>query len=380
MRDFFWWCAGADDHILSQCPKSEHIKFGSIGATVLFTGILAALSGGYALYTVFDSVVAAAAFGLLWGAVIFNLDRFIVSTIRKEGKFGKEFLQILPRLVLALVLAIVISKPLELRIFQKEIDSVLEEKKAQLALEHQKLINQQFTEADSVRKDIDRIKAEIGTKSAQRDTLYTQMSSESDGTGGTKKIGRGPIFQEKKAQYDKIDTELKVLQEQASLLIAQRQKRIDTLAAQRDKAIAQGKARFEDYGGIMARMEALDKLPFMPSFFIMLLFICLETAPIFTKLISKRGPYDDLLRDVESTTELDSLEKLEHRRREYDTRKVIDEAGKESRMEHYSHNRRETVKADADTDLELARTNAHARLKTGKEKIRRETDSYMDAL
>ncbi|MFC6996284.1 DUF4407 domain-containing protein [Rufibacter roseus] len=378
MRNFFWWCAGADDTILAQCPKSEHVKFGSIGATVLFTGVLASLSGGYALYTVFDDVWAAVAFGLLWGAVIFNLDRFIVSTIRKEGKFWKEFLQILPRLVLALVLAIVISKPLELRIFQKEIDSVLEEKKAQLALEHQKLVNQQFTETDSVRKDIDRIKSEIATKSAQRDTLYAQMSAESDGTGGTKKIGRGPIFQEKKAQYDKIDAELKQLQEQNSLLIAERQNRIDTLTAQRDKSIAQGKARFEEYGGLMARMEALQKLPWLPSFFIMLLFICLETAPIFTKLISKRGPYDDLLRDVETTTELESLEKLEHRRREYDTRKAIDEAGKDARMEHYSYNRRETVKTDADVDLELARTNAHARLKTGKEKIRRETETYMD--
>ncbi|MBA9077685.1 DUF4407 domain-containing protein [Rufibacter quisquiliarum] len=378
MRNFFWWCAGADDHILAQCPKSEHVKFGSIGATVLFTGVLAALSGGYALYTVFDSIPAAVAFGLLWGMVIFNLDRFIVSTIRKEGRFGKEFLQILPRLVLALVLAIVISKPLELRIFQKEIDSVLEEKKAQLALEHQQLVNKQFTETDSVRKDMDRIKVEIAAKSAQRDTLYAQMSAESDGTGGTKKIGRGPIFQEKKAQYDKIDAELKVLQEQNSQLIAERQKRIDTLTAQRDKTIAQAKARFDDYGGLMARMEALDKLPWLPSFFIMLLFICLETAPIFTKLISKRGPYDDLLRDVETTTELESLEKLETRRREYDTRKAIDEAGKDARLEHYSYNRRETVKTDADVDLELARTNAHARLKTGKEKIRRETDAYMD--
>ncbi|WP_066506488.1 DUF4407 domain-containing protein [Rufibacter sp. DG15C] len=378
MRNFFWWCAGADDRILAQCPKSEHIKFGGIGATVLFTGILASLSGGYALYTVFDSVPFAVAFGLLWGAVIFNLDRFIVSTLRKEGKFGREFLQVLPRILLALVLAIVISKPLELRIFQKEIDSVLMEKKAELALEHQKLVNKQFTETDSVRKDIDRLKAEMATKSAQRDTLYTQMSAESDGTGGTKKIGRGPIYTEKKAQHDKIDLELKQLQEQTTQLIAERQKRIDTLTAQRDKSIAQGKERFDNYGGLMARIEAMEKLPLLPSLFITLLFICLETAPIFSKLISKRGPYDDLLRDVESEVELDSLEKLEGRRREYDTRKAIEDVGKDARIEHYSYNRRETVKADADADLELARTNTQARLKTGKEKIRRETDAYMD--
>ena len=42
----------------------------------------------------------------------------------------------------------------------------------------------------------------------------------------------------------------------------------------------------------MARINALDKLPWLPSFFIMLLFLAIETSPIIAKLLSPRGEYD----------------------------------------------------------------------------------------
>ena len=77
---FFWWCSGANQDVLMDCPQSEHNKYVGIGATVFFTGVLAMLSGGYALFSVFKSTYTAAAFGIVWGLVIFNLDRFIVSS------------------------------------------------------------------------------------------------------------------------------------------------------------------------------------------------------------------------------------------------------------------------------------------------------------
>ncbi|MDX5347120.1 MAG: DUF4407 domain-containing protein, partial [Hymenobacteraceae bacterium] len=284
MNRFFWWCAGADDELLRQCPKSEHIKFAGIGATVLFTGVLASFSGGYALYTVFGTAWQAVAFGLLWGAVIFNLDRFIVSTLRKEGRFGKELLQVLPRLVLALLIAVVISKPLELRIFEKEIDSLLQRKQAELALEHKKLVAQQFSETDTIKSEIAGLQAQVAAKEQERNRLYEEMKAEADGTGGTQKIGKGPIYEEKKRQYDKIDEELKQLQVQIQEQIAKREERIGSLTQNQDSVLATAQQRFSNYDGLMARMNALDELPFLPSLFIMLVFIALETAPIFTKL------------------------------------------------------------------------------------------------
>ena len=127
LHRFFLLCSGASTELLLQCPRSEQVKYAGIGATVFFTGVLAALSSSYAFYMIFDSKILAGIFGLFWGAMILNLDRYIVSTVKKEGKVGKEILQMIPRFMLAIVLAFVISKPLELKIFEKEINQVLAE-------------------------------------------------------------------------------------------------------------------------------------------------------------------------------------------------------------------------------------------------------------
>ena len=62
-------------------------------------------------------------------------------------------------------------------------------------------------------------------------------------------------------------------------------------------------------------MEALSRLGkdsraiWVASIFITLLFIAIECAPIFVKLISTRSPYDYLLYDLEQDVEIPILEK-----------------------------------------------------------------------
>lgn len=109
---FFWFCSGANFSILQKVP-TESNKYLGIGATVFFTAVFAALAGFYALYTVFQTGVIALIFALLWGAMVFNLDRFIVSSMRKKERGWSEWKLAIPRLVLAILLAVVISKPLE---------------------------------------------------------------------------------------------------------------------------------------------------------------------------------------------------------------------------------------------------------------------------
>ena len=84
LQRFFIFCSGADTDILEDCSSGEQTKYAGIGATVFFTAVMAAIAGSYALFTVFDNLVTAIFFGLIWGLLIFNLDRFIVSTIKKR--------------------------------------------------------------------------------------------------------------------------------------------------------------------------------------------------------------------------------------------------------------------------------------------------------
>ena len=99
LKRFFILCSGADTAILADCSAGEQNKYAGIGATVFFTAVMAFIAASYALYTVFDNYIIAAFFGCIWGLLIFNLDRFIVATIKKKDSFIDEFLQATPRIV-----------------------------------------------------------------------------------------------------------------------------------------------------------------------------------------------------------------------------------------------------------------------------------------
>ncbi|NBN99675.1 MAG: DUF4407 domain-containing protein, partial [Flavobacteriia bacterium] len=122
---FLWKCGGADAQILKYAPYSDHIKNAGIGGVVLATTVMAMVAMGFAMWVVFDGnlwVVFPAAF--VWGLIIFNLDRFIVSTVKGDGTekitLG-ELVSMLPRLVMAVIIGLTISAPLETFIFDKEI-------------------------------------------------------------------------------------------------------------------------------------------------------------------------------------------------------------------------------------------------------------------
>lgn len=135
---FLWWCAGARPDIVEQYP-TEHSKYFGIGGTILFTALMASFAGGYAFYTAFQNPFLAIIFGIFWGCLIFNLDRYIVSTIGKGDGTTKitkaEWIAASPRLLMALILGFVIATPLELKIFEPEIKTIVERLKIDKAEE-----------------------------------------------------------------------------------------------------------------------------------------------------------------------------------------------------------------------------------------------------
>lgn len=300
---FFWFCSGADTEMLKKCP-SEKAKYTGIGATVFFTGVFASLSASYALFTVFDNFFSAVAFGIVWGLMIFNLDRFIVSSMRKDRVKGREFAMAIPRLLLAVLISVVIARPLELKIFEKEIAPelvVMEQEK--FALQERELMNRFVPYQDSLRSQITSLKNEINAKARSRDELLRIAQEEADGTGGSRRRNLGPIYKVKKADADKAQQEL-------IELTAQNQERIagiETILSENIRAMNNELQELDRsrLNGPAARMEALDRITqnsnaiLWAHWFILLLFIAVETAPVFVKLISPKGPYDNILRMTE---------------------------------------------------------------------------------
>lgn len=301
LKQFFILCSGADKNLLEGCSDGEQTKFVGIGATVFFTAVMAFIASAYALFTVFDNVIPALLFGFVWSLLIFNLDRFIVSTIRKRDSFANEFLQATPRIILAFIIAIVISKPLEIKIFEKEINTVLLKEKNAMALNNKKEVANYFkSDLDKNKNEIKSLKAEIANKEKEVNTLYDTYIKEAEGTAGTKLMGKGPVFKEKIAKHDLAKKELDTIQKNNLAKIAVLENGTKTLQTDLDKKVTETQPIIDGFDGLMARINALNKLPWIPSFFIMLLFLAIETSPIIAKLLSPRGEYDFKLEDLET--------------------------------------------------------------------------------
>ena len=326
LKKFFILCSGADHALLDTCAPGEQNKYAGIGATVFFTALMAFVASGYALYTVFDSIPIAVGFGFIWGLLIFNLDRFIVSTIKKRESILDEFLQALPRLILALIIAIVISKPLELKIFEKEIDRVLLEQKNDLTLANQIQIGEQFIPAVTLLDNqIKELKNQIVAKEQEVNDLYTTYITEAEGTAGTNRLGKGPVYKEKRDKHDAALADLKLLKESNADKIAAIEIEKNDLVATYETRVAETQPIIDNFDGLMARIEALNELPWIPSFFIFLLFLAIETTPIFAKLISPRGEYDLRLADAEGELTSWVTQKANQRKNLIDADNVVND-------------------------------------------------------
>lgn len=293
LKRFFLLCSGVDTDIVNGCSNGEQNKYAGIGATVFFTAVMAFIAASYALFTVFDNVYIAIAFGLVWGFLIFNLDRFIVSTIKKRDNFLDEFIQASPRIILAIIIAVVISKPLEIKIFEKEINTVLLKEKNEMALANKKQVANYFqSDLDKNKAQIDSLKSDITKKEKEVNDLYSTYITEAEGTAGTKKLGKGPVYKEKREKHDAALQDFAALKTANQTKITDLEVKAKTLQADLDKKVTETQSIIDGFDGLMARINALNKLPWLPSFFIMLLFLAIETSPIIAKLLSPKGEYD----------------------------------------------------------------------------------------
>ncbi len=294
-------CSGADPDLLNESPKSEQIKYAGIGGTVFFTAVMAFISGSYALYTVFDNVYISIAFGLVWGLLIFNLDRFIVSTIKKSDSKWKELLQATPRIILAVIIAVVISKPLEMKIFEKEINQVLLEQKNELSLQNKNQIAQQYTpEIERLEREISTILNSVDSKEEEVNQLYETYIAEAEGRKGTLLLGKGPVYKEKREKHDALLSELQSLKKESKEQINEKQAAIAQLRTQQENQVVTSQPIIDGFDGLMARINALGELAWFPSFFILLLFLAIETAPVFAKIMAPKGAYDLKLEEQEN--------------------------------------------------------------------------------
>jgi Domain of unknown function (DUF4407) len=383
LTNFLIICSGADKKILDECTIKEKNKFIGIGSTLILTAILASLSGGYAIYSTFEFVPISIIIGIFWGIVIFSLDRYIVTSIDKKGIWWKQLLPAFPRLLMAFVLAITISKPLELRLFQDAINKSMGEisdasisgcetdwntERDKLAKGKSELENERKQKTEEIyNKDgiyndfvkeqeklnlinkINQNKINQNNPIISKGTTYPLVQNKYNGTYyritkrtvGAKNALKSNSFL--KSEINKNNREIqkfeiqkedrkKTLKEQVETTEKQYtrqiegvQQQIDDHNLKRTKFLADCTSRSQNARDLPAQLQALSKLTnenqsiAWASILITLLFVILETAPMVVKLLSSKGTYEEILEANEYVISMEQKIKISNLNDEINT-------------------------------------------------------------
>jgi hypothetical protein len=325
---FLWWCAGADRQILLQCPMADRVKYAGIGGIVFCTGLLAAFSGGYAFYTIFSpkgdavnqdptdipSVIGSALFAIIWGLIILNMDRFIVSSTGKgdgtDAITGKEFVQALPRIIIAVILGFAISSPLEVRILKTEINAELQNKQDDYLMSLN-LKTDSITNLQMKNKKNDLAKVENEIKSIEQNFEKQRieildgrkrLEDEIAGRIGSGKSGEGPAAKAQKENLNKQEIELqdkKKAKEPEIIALKERYSRInsevDLLDKGRDEKYKKNQLIAHQLDGLMERIHISHDIGGVVPWLIFLVLLSIEAGPIFFKMMMNKGVYEYLV-------------------------------------------------------------------------------------
>ena len=100
----------------------------------------------------------------------------------------------------------------------------------------------------------------LQTKEARRDTLRDQAFAEAEGLGGTRIRGKGPIYAERRAEFERYQKELGEFRRQVHTQMAANHAQMTSLEAQKQHRLAVVKTVAANAHGLLARLHALHQL------------------------------------------------------------------------------------------------------------------------
>jgi len=328
-----WWLirtkallrvAGVDPQYVQTVP--DRVRYTSMGAIVLLTATAATASLTVALSLVFTARdwPFYLPVGLLWGAIVLNFDRWIVSSLdygpltaddpvpSERQQARSKAMHFTVRFIMAALVGLVISEPIVLAIFGPEISQ-------QLAAQHVSDVSQQTAQINAaaakqlaiinrpVAADQQALRA-AARKAGRAHRIYLcELTAQCHNLPPglvTQVPGLGPQTTQD-YQLWRADVRLQnKAQQTASNAAAQARKQAAALTKQTAAKIAAATKKIDADNGLLARERALDTLSRQNSGFLMrrlllwsaLMFI--DLAPVLLKTFSPRTVYDVLQRNA----------------------------------------------------------------------------------
>jgi hypothetical protein len=398
---FLWKCGGADPQILRYAPYSDHIKNAGIGGVVLATTVMAMMAMGFAMHTIFaspdpsgkiDEITGEVVLrgnwfitipiSIIWGLIIFNLDRFIVSTAKGDGTekitLG-ELGAMLPRLLMAILIGLTISAPLETYIFKREIQREWKLSMNKLALTRKFEI--QLEESQKNEQNNKNFELKKNEVEKQREIVLKWQKAfeeETSGIGGRGERGYGTEAKKMEEKMKEEEVKLLALEKDLKALEIKKISNQDSIKYKQtaemekiksetpgfldqimmlEKLSAHGKEaekfnavtgdvekkKDTKTGEMVAQKEEIYGSAFWPIWLVRLLFMIVEIAPVIFKFMVWKSSYDYMQDNVAQILEAkqgislevitDEKNNMHQVKENYNARRIVEVSKRQNELE-----------------------------------------------
>jgi len=319
--NFLLHVAGADPQYIQTAP--DRARYCSMGAIVLLTAVAATASLTLALTLVFPhhGWFWNLPVGLLWGGVVLNFDRWIVSSIdygpltatdaapRLSEQRRSKAVQFAVRFTMAALVGLVISEPIVLAIFGPEITQQLnvqhaadlKARTAQIQAAERQQLARLASAVTAARKNL---AAATGKANRAHKIYLCELTANCHLPPGevTGVPGLGPQTTQDFVLWRQAVRQENVAQQAVNTAVARQRAKTATLDAAAKTQIAQAAKVVDANNGLLARERALDTLTKEnPGFFLRRLMVWLalmffDLAPVLLKTFSPPTLYEVLQR------------------------------------------------------------------------------------
>jgi hypothetical protein len=276
INKFLFWTSGARISVINLITRQEKSRFILIGISLLISSIVSILSASYAIILISQNLFSSILIGLMWGILIFHLNRLLISSIlESRNNVSKSTIWFSSSIIIALFLSYTISTPLQLMLFESEVNNQINKNRIESILpienEYENKINEEYTELNQLR---DLYHKEVAGIKGRNET---GLSSGVIGKGASARM-----ISERIVDKEKLIEKLRI-----------------------EKSYLRNDI-FKDSSSFVERTNSLSQIRNQNSFinsiyyFLFCFFFLIEITPFLVVILSKKSSYENLLDDIDN--------------------------------------------------------------------------------
>lgn len=232
------------------------------------------------------------------GFIILCIDRALIKGINKYNK--NKLLPLAFRAALALTIGTFMAQPALLYMFRKEIKLQVATNNEKKSITNNQLLDSLYKkQKDELIQSKAAIQKQLDDKYQDVSTARNNFLAETDGSGGSGKVGIKDIAIAKRNEYEKLDADYKALQLAQQPALAALNNQLKSL----DEKITQDRESFASQfnEGFLTQVEALSQLIESSTalrfryYLLIIILVLIELMPVIAKLVIPSNVYDEKL-------------------------------------------------------------------------------------